>query len=87
MTEIDDRARRLVEQVLTETDYDAVVALIAELDAHLFATMCAKPYLDEPDPGPTCSPYLAGTCGYVNAIRAVREEFGINVSRRSRGGC
>lgn len=81
---MDEESRLLAERIRTEPNHDALMGLFEELDRRLFETMCAKPYLDQPDPGPTCSFYVAGTCGYVNAIKVAFDEYGINIPDRRR---
>jgi hypothetical protein len=84
MITVDEKARDLAARIKTEEDHDTLMALFSELDRHIFETKCAKPYLDQPDPGPTCSFYRAGTCGYVNAIKAIYDEYGVNIPDRDR---
>lgn len=84
MNEVDDTARALADRIRTEPNHDALMDLFGELDRYLFETMCAKPYLEQPDPGPTCSFYREGSCGYVNAIKTLHTEYGISVPDRRR---
>ena len=81
---MDEKTHELANRIREEQNHDALMALFAELDRHLFESACAKPYLDEPDPGPWCSFFKEGTCGYVNGINELFEKYGINLPNKSR---
>ena len=69
--------------VKAEESHDQLMDLFEQLHAQLFRKYCAKPYLEEPDPG-VCVFAAAGTCGYLNILRDLFEQEGVNVVQRTR---
>jgi hypothetical protein len=80
---LDDEDLALVAKIKVEDSHDRLMELFDQLNAQLFKKYCAKPYLTEPDPG-VCVFAAAGTCGYLNVLRDVLEQEGINIVQRTR---
>jgi hypothetical protein len=72
-----------LEAIREEHGADRLSQLFADLDAQLLKKYCAKPGLSEADPE-YCIYARSGACGYMNILRTIYRDFGINVVRRQR---